>query len=408
MFDPVKVREDFPILSAQVNGRPLVYLDNAATTQAPVCMTERIVSHYRNDNANVHRGIHTLSERSTQAFESARETVQRFLGGGMDSQVIFTQGTTDAINLVSAGLSRAVGSSDSIVVTQLEHHSNLLPWQRLCAETGARLIVVPCPDGELDMQAYKRAMEQKPKLVAAAQVSNLTGTVLPLKEMAALAHEQGAIFLVDAAQGVRHEPCSVSELGCDFYCFSGHKVMGPTGIGVLWGKTSCLETLRPARVGGGMVDLVRERDFTYGPLPSRLEGGTPNYVGAIGLAEALNYLTRLGREDIAAYELSLTKYAEHALGSIEGLRILGHPAKRSGVISFTLDGIHPYDAASVLDKLGVAVRSGTHCAQPALASFGLDSAVRLSTAFYNTREEIDAACQAVTMTMGMFRTWTKS
>lgn len=401
------LREDFPILSQQINDRPLIYLDNAATTQVPRQVLERLARHYRNDNANVHRGIHTLSERSTGAFESARAAVKRFLGGGTDSEVVFTSGTTEAVNLAASGLAHRLSPGDRVIVTVLEHHANLLPWQRVCRERGAALLVLPCPDGEPDTQQYRRWLDEGGvKIVAAAQVSNLTGTVLPLRELSDAAHAHGALFLADGAQGLRHETASVEELGCDFYCFSGHKLCAPTGIGALWGRRPAMELLAPWRLGGGMVDRVSEQDFTCAGLPARLEAGTPNYAGAIALAAAMDYLTAVGREAVAAREAELTAYAERRLARVPGLRILGRPKRRAGAVSFTLDGVHPYDAASVLDKLGVALRSGTHCAQPALASFGLKAALRLSLAFYNTFEELDAAGDAVETTTEMFRKWT--
>lgn len=405
MFHVNEVRKDFPILSSQVNGRSLVYLDNAATTQMPLCVMDRIRQHYCHDNANVHRGIHTLSERSTKAYDSARETVRGFLHAENVDEIVFTQGTTDSINMVASGLRRRLHENNSIVVTELEHHSNFLPWQRLCNETGATFIVVPCLDGEMDMDFFRKAMQHNPALVAVTQVSNLTGTVMPLEEIIPLAHEAGALVLVDGAQGIRHESVDVSRMDCDFYCFSGHKIMGPSGIGVLYGKRRALELLEPARVGGGMVDTVGKEHSTYGVLPFRLEAGTPNYPGAIGLAEAMNYIDALGKTAISEYEHGLVRYAEDALLNMKGLTVLGHPARRSGVISFVIEGVHPYDAASVVDKFGVALRSGTHCAQPALQTFNLQSALRLSPAFYNTREEIDFTCDALRRTTDIVKKW---
>ena len=407
MPDFEKLREDFPILSQQVSGRALIYLDNAATTQVPASVLERMVSHYQHDNANVHRGIHTLSERSTAAFESARDTVKRFLGGDADSEAVFTSGATEAVNLAASGLAHLLSPGDVCVVTELEHHANLLPWQRACARSGAELRLLPCPEGEPELDTLRRWLsEGRVKLVAAAQVSNLTGTVLPVREMAEIAHAHGALCFVDGAQGLRHTAESLTALGCDLYCFSGHKVCAPTGIGVLWGKTAALEKLEPLRLGGGMVDRVRAQSYTPADLPARLEAGTPNIAGAIGLAAALDYLSALGREAVAAREQALTDRAEARLSRIPGLHIVGKPKKRAGVLSFTLEGVHPYDAASILDKLGVALRSGTHCAQPALAAFGLTAALRLSPAFYNTPEEIDAAGDAIEKTMEMMKKWT--
>ncbi len=402
------IRKDFPILDTDIGGVPVAYLDNAATTQVPLPVLERVREHYLHDNANVHRGIHTLSERSTAAFEGARETAARFLGAESAEEIIFTQGTTDAINTVASGMRRSIGRGDSIVVTSLEHHSNFVPWQQLCEEKGARFGVVPCPAGEIDMAALRRELESSPKLVCVTQVSNLTGTVMPLREIIECAHAAGAAVLVDGAQGVRHEPVNVRELDCDFYCFSGHKLLAPTGIGVLYGKRERLQQLTPARYGGGMVDIVLASGTTFGDLPYRLEAGTPNYVGAVALGAAIEYIERTGREEISRTEHELLAYAERALAQIGGLRILGSPARRAGVISFTLEGIHPYDAASILDKLGIALRSGTHCAQPGLNECGVESAIRLSPAFYNTREEIDRCCAAIRRTMEMLAKWTKS
>ncbi len=408
MLSVKEIRDDFPILSTTVNGRPLIYLDNAATTQVPVCVLDRIKAHYQLDHANVHRGVHTLSVRSTEAYEAARETVQKFLGAGDPQEIVFTQGTTDSINMVAEGIRHELTEDDCIIVTELEHHSNFITWQRLCERTGAAFRIVPCPSGSPDMEAFRNLLEYKPKLVAVTQVSNLTGTVMPLEEMTKLAHDAGSKILVDGAQGIRHFDQSMAEADYDFYCFSGHKVMAPTGIGVLYGKAECLERLEPFRVGGGMVDAVQERSFTTAPLPARLEAGTPNIVGAIALAEALSYIDRIGRRAIGQYEEDLLRYAEQLLAQREEIRILGNPEKRAGVLSFVVSGIHSYDIASVIDKMGVAIRSGTHCAQPALHRFQLADALRLSPAFYNTFEEIETACICLDMTQEMIRKWTGS
>lgn len=400
-----EIRKDFPILSTKINGYPLVYLDNAATTQMPLPVLERLRSHYCFDNANVHRGIHTLSERSTQAYEAARSNIRQFIGARSDQEIIFTQGTTDSINMVAAGLRGKLRPGSSIVVTELEHHSNYLPWQRLCQLSGARLVIIPCPDGRPDMEFYNTALQAAPVLVSVTQVSNLTGTVMPLRQMIENAHRAGAFFLVDGAQGVRHARTDAVELDFDYYCFSGHKIMGPTGIGVLYGKQQLLEEMEPVRIGGGMVDTVMATCSSWAPLPSRLEAGTPNYAGAIALSAAIDYLDALGRSDVAAYEQSLIAYAEDRLSTIGGLRILGHPPERAGAISFVINGFHSYDMSSVLDKFGIALRSGTHCAQPALRSFGVSEALRLSVAFYNTYQEIDYACTAVRKARDMLKKW---
>lgn len=406
-MDIARIREDFPILSQKVNNRPLVYLDNAATTQLPECVIDCITQHYREDNANVHRGIHYLSERSTAKFEQARDTVKEFLCADYPEEIIFTSGTTDGINLVAAGLESNIEEGDHVLTTQLEHHSNLLPWQRLCKRRKAVLDILPCPDGEPDLDAYIKLLEHHPKIVAFTHVSNLTGSVMPVKQMIALAREKGALVLIDGAQGVRHEDVNVRELDCDFYCFSGHKIMAPTGIGVLYGKKDSLNLIETPKVGGGMVDIVTSYEYTPGPLPTRLEAGTPNYSAAIALGEALRYIMRIGKPEISAYEKQLTQKAVDMLRNMEEVCILGNPQYRTGAVSFNIRGLHPYDVASVLDKLGVAMRSGNHCAQPALAMFGTDAALRLSVAFYNTEEELAQAGEAITETIRMFAKWMK-
>lgn len=404
MFDPHEIRKDFPVLQQEINGRRLVYLDNAATTQLPLQVLQRLEGHYTHDNGNVHRGIHTLSERSTEAFENARKAVSNFIGGGKGN-VIFTSGTTASINMVAGGLREYIKPGSRIIVTQMEHHSNLLPWQRLSRECGAELVVIPCPDGEPDMSFYAKSLSKNTAIVSAAHVTNLTGTVMPVSEMAEMAHKSGALMLVDGAQGIRHSDTTMDDLGCDYYCFSGHKLMAPSGIGVLWGKDEALELLDPFMSGGGMVDDVYEEHFTVGPLPSRLEAGTPNYSGAIALGEAVGYIASIGRSEAAAWEDQLLNEVERRLSEIPDIRILGHPRRRAGVISFVIDGLHPYDVASIMDKYGFAIRSGTHCAIPALRSLGYSSALRVSPAFYNLTEEIDAFCDALNNTTVMLRRW---
>lgn len=406
-MDIRKIREDFPILSQKVNGMPLVYLDNAATTQIPSCVIERITKHYREENANVHRGIHFLSERSTEHFEKARDIVKEFIGAEYPEEIVFTSGTTAGINLAAAGLEHLIEEGDHILTTQLEHHSDLLPWQKLCRRKHAVLDVLPCPDGEPDMAAFQKLLENRPKITAFTHVSNLTGTVMPVRQMTELAQEKGSLVLIDGAQGIRHENVDVKEIGCDYYCFSGHKIIAPTGIGVLYGKKDRLGLIEPPWVGGGMVDIVTLSDYTNGPLPTRLEAGTPNYTGAIALGEALSYIMRVGKPEISGYEKTLTNKAVSMLQEIEEVCILGDPQYRTGAVSFEIRGVHPYDAASVLDKLGIAMRSGNHCAQPALAMFGTDAALRLSVAFYNTEEELTQAGEAIRKTIRMFSKWMK-
>lgn len=403
MTDFEIVRRDFPILSAQVHGRPLIYLDNAATTQLPGQVLDCLREHYERYNSNVHRGIHFLSEQSTAHFENARETVRRFLGARSVREIVFTSGTTDAVNLVARGFQeRLLHPGDEVIVTEMEHHANLIPWQEACRRSGAVLRVVPLTDaGELDMDAFYRLLSPKTRLTAVTAVSNVLGTVNPLKEIVGAAHGVGAAVLIDAAQAMRHLRLSVEELDCDFLCFSGHKVMGPAGIGVLWGKEEWLDRLPPVSFGGGMVDYVGLYESTYDDLPRRLEAGTPNYPGAIGLAAALEYLCALGLDEIAQREDRLLGEYETMLRQFPCVRILGEPARRVGAVSFTVDGVSPYDMAKLLDQLGVAVRSGHHCAQPLLRRMGVEYALRISPAFYNLPGEIPTVGAALERTLSV-------
>ena len=411
-------RKDFPILDQEIYGKSLVYLDNAATSQMPVQVMERLAEHYKQDHANIHRGIHYLSERSTEAVEQARKTIQDFIGAKEVDEIIFTQGTTDSIHLVAAGIAEelrcfvqeAVEASASdggrigIVTTQMEHHSDYVPWQQVCKQTGAEFFVCPAPDGELDLETLENILKNnKIRLVACAHVSNLTGTVNPLDVIIPLAHRYGAEVLVDGAQGILHQPVDVQALDCEYYCFSGHKMVGPTGIGVLYGKRECLEKLPPVRFGGGMVDIVTEEETTWGPIPHRFEAGTPNIAGIIGLGAAVDYLMSHDIDAMHAYEEDLLAYAVEKIGALDYVRILGHPKTRAGAVAFAVDGAHPYDIASMIDKAGIAVRSGNHCAQPMLQALGESAAVRVSPAFYNTKEEIDTLCEVLTKVIGMLR-----
>lgn len=405
-------RKDFPILEQEIYGKPLVYLDNAATSQMPVQVSDRLLKHYQTEHANIHRGIHYLSEKSTEAVEKARAAIQEFIHAGESECIIFTQGTTDSIHLASAGIAQTMDAAKAdctadlpgIVTTQLEHHSNYVPWQQICRQIGAPFFVCPAPDGELDLSALENILKKNHiRLVACAHVSNLTGTVNPVKEIVSLAHRYGAEVLIDGAQGILHQPVDVADMDCDYYCFSGHKMLGPTGIGVLYGKKECLEKLPPARFGGGMVDIVTEKETTWGPVPHRFEAGTPNISGIIGLSEAVNYITSHDRAAMHAYEDDLLQYALEEISSLEHVRILGHPAKRSGAIAFAADGAHPYDIASMIDKNGIAVRSGNHCAQPMLQALSESAAVRVSPAFYNTKEEIDILCETLQKVITLLR-----
>lgn len=396
-------REHFAILNRQVYGKPLVYLDNAATMQMPLPVLNAIQEHYTLHNANVHRGIHLLSEESTSAMENARDIVARFLGARSSRQIIFTQGCTDSINLVARGLAPQIQSGDEIIVSALEHHSNFVPWQQLCAEKKVQFRVIPTPNGSLDLDAYYSLLNQRTKLVAITHISNLTGSVFPVSEVISAAKAVGAYTLVDGAQSVRHGIDKAVEAGCDFCVFSGHKVMAPTGIGVLYGRVEAIEQLVPARYGGGMVDQVDAERTTFGELPARLEAGTPNYSGAIALGAALQYLESLGLDSVQKWEDTLIHLLETKLASMEDVHILGAPTYRAGALSFIVDGVHPYDLASLLDKEGIAVRSGSHCAQPGLDTFGVSGAVRVSPAFYNTVEEIEYFCAALRRCIDFFK-----
>lgn len=402
------VRGDFPILSTSVNGRPLVYLDNAATTQVPEPILAVMAEQYHCWQANVHRGVHTLSEQSTARLESAREHIRRFLGARLPEEIIFTSGTTHSINLAARSLSFGLlNPGDEIITTELEHHANLIPWQEACRRTGAVLRVVPVTQsGELDMTAFEAFLSPKARLVAVTWVSNVTGAVNPVEQIVEQAHRAGARVLVDGAQAVRHMPLDMIQLDCDFFCLSGHKMMGPTGTGILYGKKDLLEQLPPDTFGGGMVDQATSCSAVYSELPFRLEAGTPNIVGCIGLGAAADYLTVLDRADIAAWEHKLLQYLIAGLTARPDIELLGNPVQRAGCVSFNLRGAHCFDVARLLDQLGVAVRSGHHCAQPLLAALEHKGAVRVSPAFYNTKEDADrflAALYRVSDVLGKAR-----
>ncbi|GIX30443.1 MAG: cysteine desulfurase [Porticoccaceae bacterium] len=390
-FDPQAVREDFPILARRVGDRPLAYLDNAATSQKPRVVIDAVADYYRLHNANVHRAAHLLSDEATAAFEEARAQVARFLRSPSVEQVIWTRGTTEAINLVAASWGGAhLRPGDRILATEMEHHSNIVPWQLICARTGAELVPVPVTErGEVDLAAYERLLDERVKLVAVTQVSNALGTVNPVPEMARLAKGVGALVLVDGAQGAAHFPVDVAALGCDFYAFSGHKVYGPTGIGVLWGKRELLEAMPPYQGGGEMIETVSFAGSTWNRLPYKFEAGTPHIAGAVGLAAALRYLEGLDREAVVAHEADLLAYTRERAAELPALRPVGEPRQAAGIFSFLLGDAHPADVGTVLDQLGVAVRAGHHCAQPLMARFGIPGTVRASFALYNTREEVD-------------------
>lgn len=396
-FDVSSVREDFPILTRTVNGKPLVYLDNGATTQKPRQVIDAIVNYYTQLNSNVHRGVHHLSQLATDAFEVTRRKLQPFLNAAHEHELIFTRGTTESINLAASCYGKAfVNTGDELIISAMEHHSNIVPWQILCEERGAILHVVPINDaGELDMDAYRSLLNERTKMVAITYVSNALGTVNPVKEIIALAHAVGAPVLLDAAQAVQHLPIDVQALDVDFLAFSGHKMYGPTGIGVLYGKEKWLNAIPPYQSGGEMIKEVTFAKTTYNELPFKFEAGTPNIEAGICLAHAIDYLTELGLDNIASYEHGLLEYATHELLEIPGLRIVGTAKEKSSVISFLLDGAHPYDVGVILDKLGIAVRTGHHCTQPLMDRFNIPGTVRASIALYNTREEMDTLVAAV-------------
>lgn len=390
------LRRDFPILEQKINGRPLIYLDSAATTQLPLPVLERMQQHYCGDNANVHRGIHSLSARSTAAYEAARAAAAAFLGA-LPEEIVFTAGATDGINLLAAAYAgQLLMPGDAVVATQMEHHSNLVPWQEACRRSGAELRVAPVTDsGELDLSALARLLTPAVKLLAITAVSNVTGTVNPLETIIPAAHAVGAAVLVDAAQALRHRRFDVRALDCDFLVFSGHKLCAPAGIGVLYGKRERLDGLRPVRFGGGMVEDVTERSAVWSGTPQRFEAGTPNYPAAIGLAAAIDYLQSAGPEAVAAREQALLAGYEEMLRSFPAVRVLGTPRERAGALSFTVEGASAFDVAMLLDRLGVAVRSGRHCAAPLLRRLGADYAVRISPAFYNSPDEVPAVRSAL-------------
>ena len=391
-FDVERVREDFPILKQLIRGKPLVYLDNAATTQKPQPVLDTLQAYYTADNANVHRGVHLLSERATEAYEAARARIQRFLHAAHPREIIFVRGATEGINLVAQTYGRrTIGPGDEILITALEHHSNIVPWQMLCEETGAALRVVPIDDsGEVDVEAYDRLLSGRTKLVAVAHVSNALGTVVPVGQIIEAAHRRGVPVLVDGAQAVAHMNVDVRALDCDFYVFSGHKTFGPTGIGVLYGKTELLERMPPFHGGGDMIKSVSFEKTVYNDLPYKFEAGTPDIAGAIGLGAALDYLEALGRDRVAVYEHELLAYATERLASFPGVRLIGTARQKAGVLSFVVEGVHAHDVGTILDREGIAVRAGHHCAMPVMARFGVPATTRASLALYNTREELDA------------------
>jgi cysteine desulfurase/selenocysteine lyase len=391
-LDVTAIRKDFPILAQQVHGKPLIYLDNAATSQKPKRVIEALTHFYLMDNANIHRGVHQLSERSTQSYEAARGKVERFLNAASAREIIFVRGATEGINLVAQTYGRThVGAGDEIVISAMEHHSNIVPWQMLCEEKGAVLRVIPINDrGEVEFDQFEKLLNHRTRLVAVCHVSNALGTINPVREVVNTAHRWNVPVLIDGAQAVPHMKVDVGDLDCDFYVFSGHKVFGPTGIGVLYGREQLLEDMPPYQGGGDMIRSVTFEKTTYNELPYKFEAGTPDIAGVIGLGAAIDYLNLIGMDAIAAHEHDLLEYGTRALESISGLRLIGVAREKAGVLSFIIDGVHPHDAGTILDREGVAVRAGHHCAQPVMARFRVSATTRASLAFYNSREDIDA------------------
>jgi cysteine desulfurase/selenocysteine lyase len=402
-FNIDKIRADFPILKREVNGKPLVYLDNGATTQKPNSVINSIVHYYTDMNSNVHRGVHYLSQISTDAFEVTRKKVQAFINAAEDKEIIITKGSTDGINLIATCYGREfIHEGDEIIISAMEHHSNIVPWQMLCDEKGCKIRIIPMNDrGELDMDAYRSLLNERTKLVAVTYVSNALGTINPVNEIISMAHQHGAVVLVDAAQAVQHIQIDVQALDVDFLVFSGHKMYGPTGVGVLYGKEKLLNAMPPYQGGGDMIKEVTFEKTTYNELPFKFEAGTPNIEAGICLNEAIDYINSIGLDNIEAYEHELLQYATEKLSQIPDMRFIGTAEQKCSVISFVIDGTHPYDVGVILDKLGIAVRTGHHCAQPVMDRFGIPGTIRASLAVYNTKEEIDVLVAGIQRAVNM-------
>ena len=404
-IDINKIRADFPILSRKVNGKSLIYFDNGATTQKPKSVIDAIDNYYRNQNANIHRGVHTLSQEITVAYENARATIQKHLNAKHAHEIIFTRGTSDSINLVASSFGKKfISKGDEVLISAMEHHSNILPWQQLCEEKGAILKVIPINEnGELIISGYKRLLTDKTKIVAVSHVSNTLGTINNVEELIALAHVKNIPVLVDGAQAIPHTNVDVQLLGADFYVFGSHKVFGPTGVGILYGKEKLLNELPPYQVGGGTIKTVTFEKTEYAELPLKFEAGTPHIEGGIGLAVAIDYINAIGLKNIATYEHELLVYATDALQKIEGVKIIGTAKEKASVISFVIDGLHPFDVGTILDQLGIAVRTGHHCTQPLMQFFGIPGTIRASFAFYNTKEEIDIFIEGLKKAIKMLK-----
>lgn len=404
-YNPQIVRKDFPLLQCKVYGKPLIYLDNGATTQKPLGVIQCINDFHTQRNSSIHRGVHWLSEQATEAYENARKTVQQFIHAAHDHEIIFTPGTTASINGIAFSFGELyIREGDEIIITEMEHHANIVPWQMLCQRKNANLRVVPFDDhGQLKIEELNRLFSEKTRLLSIMHASNTLGTMNPVKEIVKQAHALGVPVLIDGAQSIQHTPIDVQDMDCDFFVFSGHKVYGPTGTGVLYGKKKWLEALPPFQGGGDMVDVVTFEKTTYNSLPFKFEAGTPNYIGVIGLAEALKYISGLGLANIEAYENDLLQYSTARLNELDFVRLYGTANPKTSILSFTIGDVHPYDAGMVLDKMGIAVRTGTHCAQPVMQHYGIDGTIRASLALYNTKEEIDALAEAIKKIRTMFR-----
>ncbi|MQG76739.1 MAG: cysteine desulfurase [SAR202 cluster bacterium] len=404
VFDVEAVRKDFPILNREVQGKPLVYLDNAATSQKPQSVIDKLVSYYSEINANVHRGVHTLSQEATDEYEGARSKVRKLINAKEEAEIIFTRGTTEGINLVAQTLGvQRVGEGDEVIISNMEHHSNVVPWQVLCDQIGAHLRVVPInDDGELLMDEYEKLLSPRTKLVSIVHLSNALGTINPVKDIVAIAHQHDVPVLLDGAQSAPHLPVDVQDLDCDFYAFSGHKLYGPTGIGILYGKRELLESMSVYQTGGEQIKSVTFEKTIYNDLPYKFEAGTPNIAGAIGLGAAVDYINTIGLDRAEAYESELLQYGTEQLQTIEGLKLIGTAQHKSGVLSFLLEGIHPHDIGTVLDTQGIAIRTGHHCTQPLMQRFQIPATARASLAFYNTKAEIDALVEGIHKTFEVF------
>ena len=403
-FDVARIREDFPLLKQMVNGKPLVYLDNAATSQKPQSVIDTLVRYYTTENANVHRGVHTLSQLATDDYEQARTQARKFINAKEDSEIIFVRGTTEAINLVAQTFGRQkIGQGDEIIISTMEHHSNIVPWQILCQEKGANLRVIPINDaGELLLDEYEKLITPRTKLVSIVHQSNALGTINPAKEIVEIAHGRGVPVLLDGAQAIAHLNVDVQQLDCDFYAFSGHKLYGPTGIGVLYGKTELLEEMPPYQAGGEMIRSVTFEKTLYNELPNKFEAGTPNIAGAIGLGAAISYVSDIGMDQIFAYESELLQYGTERLSAIGGLTLMGTAAQKGSILSFVMDGVHPHDIGTILDAEGIAIRTGHHCAQPLMDRFEVSATARASLAFYNTKGEIDVLVKGIDRVIEVF------